>query len=518
MRALMLLATLLALPAAAQAPWDPRFYDPGGGADLILPLPCGGAMAFQKVLTPVDPTDPLDDRRIRLGGADPATGYVDYLQQTYLRGGFSDAATGEVFYYIARYEMTAGQVAALRGDCAAPNARGLLPAIGLSWFDAVDLTRVYTEWLRANAVDALPKEEGTPGYVRLPTEVEWEYAVRGGAVVSPSAFGERRFPMEGEIQEYAWSQGADSARGQLRPVGRLKPNPIGLYDVYGLAEEIMLDPFRVNNLGRPGGQVGGMVTRGGSIFSDAGKLYSAQRQEYPFFDVIGGKAQAQESFGARLVLVSHVTVSLERTNRLQEEWMSRLEAPPGAVDDPLAAVASLIEAETDPRQKALLENMRGLIAADRQRAQEAQLETLRALLVSGAVLTSQLQDDTRYLGNALKLEASTTAALASARETGDAGSIARVQKMIDDLGRAKAERTDRITLNGLSYERIAVTATRDYTPSDRRQAVDVLLLELEGSGRAGLGPQVTAFVADLDLFAADPAMGRDQLLRNALDP
>ena len=71
MRALLL--ALLAVPALAWAEtpeaWPVEQYDPAkdAPADLLLPMPCGGQMAFQKVVVPLDASDPLADRRVRLG-------------------------------------------------------------------------------------------------------------------------------------------------------------------------------------------------------------------------------------------------------------------------------------------------------------------------------------------------------------------------------------------------------------------------------------------------------------------
>lgn len=517
-QAWMLGLALVAAPAGAQIAWDPKFYDPAGGADLVLPMPCGGAMAFQRIATPVDPTDPLDDRRVRLGGTDPATGAVDYLQPGYLRGGFSDQASGAVFYYLARYELTEAQAAALTGDCAPPTVRTTLPRVGLSWFDAVDLGRRYTEWLGANAAAAVPAEDGVPGFVRLPTETEWEYATRGGTAVSPAEFDAARFPMEGALKDYALHQGADSARGRLRPVGGLKPNPLGLHDLYGSAEEIMLEPFRANNLGRAGGQVGGLVTRGGSFQSPPEQLRSALRQEYAYFDRATGQALALESFGVRFVLAPHIAVTRARADRLQSAWAARLAGPGTAPDDPLAELARMVEAETDPRRRATLEAVRGLVAAETRERDAARIETLRALMLGGAVLTDLIRIDTLDLGNMATLEGSMTTALGGARDLGDAESVARLEGNLARLATARDERTARLALNGLSFERLAVSGTRDYGAAARREALDVLLLELEGSGRGGLRPLVVAFAAVLDAYAAQPDMGRDALIGLALDP
>jgi formylglycine-generating enzyme required for sulfatase activity len=67
------------------------------------------------------------------------------------------------------------------------------------------------------------------GY-RLPTEAEWEYACRAGAVTT-RAYGVRNDHM---LENYGWFQ--DNARS-LQRVGLLKPNDLGLFDMYGNALE-----------------------------------------------------------------------------------------------------------------------------------------------------------------------------------------------------------------------------------------------------------------------------------------
>jgi formylglycine-generating enzyme required for sulfatase activity len=63
------------------------------------------------------------------------------------------------------------------------------------------------------------------GY-RLPTEAEWEYACRAGAVTS-RYYGES----EDLLGKYAWYLSNSKARSW--PVGSRKPNDLGLFDMHG---------------------------------------------------------------------------------------------------------------------------------------------------------------------------------------------------------------------------------------------------------------------------------------------
>ena len=61
---------------------------------------------------------------------------------------------------------------------------------------------------------------------RLPTEAEWEYACRGG---TSSMFSFGNDPRE--LLDYSWSPA--TSFGHEHDVGKLKPNPLGLYDLHG---------------------------------------------------------------------------------------------------------------------------------------------------------------------------------------------------------------------------------------------------------------------------------------------
>jgi formylglycine-generating enzyme required for sulfatase activity len=170
-------------------------------------------------------------------------------------------------FYLGKYPVTQAEWVAVMGNNPSKFKGRSNPVEQVSWND------VQTFIQRLNA------KEGTKKY-RLPTEAEWEYAARGGTK-STYSFGDDA----GQLGQYAWYDG--NSGSQLHPVGQKKPNPWGLYDMYGNVMEWVNDWFDSNYYSRspstdPTGPSSGRtrVLRGGSWYFDAGLLRSAYRNHY----------------------------------------------------------------------------------------------------------------------------------------------------------------------------------------------------------------------------------------------
>lgn len=397
----LVLGLLSGASSALAAPWAANTWNPKpDDEDIVLPMPCEGSMAFRRVEIPL--AGPLDDMPVTLGQDGGDWGVIEHSYPAFIAGSFTESKKAKGRYYLmAKYELTSLQYQALtEGTCPTPSRKLSLPVTGISWFDAVAAADKYNQWLRTNALDKLPKEDNNPGFLRLPTEVEWEFAARGGLKVNSAEFRDLRYPMD-DIKNYEWYSGAQSSNGKVQLIGLLSPNPLGLYDMLGNVSEMMFTPFYLNKLNRLHGQAGGYVVRGGSILSGPAEIRSAARKEENYYHQ--ATPFTSKTTGLRLVLVAPAITSTDKVKQLEKSWETLGAENPASekktaeTKDTAKALGSLASDVNDAALKQKLKDLENQLRASNQKQQEERDQSIRASLNLGSFLCTKLQDDGRFL-------------------------------------------------------------------------------------------------------------------------
>jgi formylglycine-generating enzyme required for sulfatase activity len=156
-------------------------------------------------------------------------------------------------FYLGRAAVTQKQWKAVMGNNPSHFKGENLPVEMISWKDA------------QRFVEKLNAKESTDKY-RLPSEAEWEYACRAGTVTR-YFFGND----EAKLDEFAWY--AENSGSKTHLICQKKPNPWGLYDMYGNVWEWVSDEFHEDYNGAPldgtswnNKNIPEKVSRGGSWF------------------------------------------------------------------------------------------------------------------------------------------------------------------------------------------------------------------------------------------------------------
>lgn len=170
-------------------------------------------------------------------------------------------------FYLGAYEVTQSEWTAVMGENPSRFRGGERPVECVSWYDVQRFIR------RLN--------RRTGRRYRLPTEIEWEFAARGGVR------NDRGLYSGGDLENVAWC--ASTAGGETHDVGGLQPNELGIFDMTGNVHEWCADTYDsllyVRSAGSgaaaewlPGDEV---TVRGGSWDSDAKYSRTANRNHVP---------------------------------------------------------------------------------------------------------------------------------------------------------------------------------------------------------------------------------------------
>lgn len=133
-------------------------------------------------------------------------------------------------FYIARYEVTVALYEKVMGKNPTSSSDKKRPVENVSGYDCVEfcnrLSRLDGREECYSVKDGKWVCDFSKNGYRLPTLPEWEYAARGGKK-------SRGFKYSGSdrIKDVGWYDG--NSGGHAHPVGKLRPNELGLYDMSG---------------------------------------------------------------------------------------------------------------------------------------------------------------------------------------------------------------------------------------------------------------------------------------------
>lgn len=487
------ISLLMDLNARELVPWPEKDYNPRpANGDFTLPMPCGGAMVFRKIEVPASGW--LGDRRVVLGASDERFQIMENTRFAYVAGSFTETNDfARRFYYLGKYEVTQMQYDVVRDKCETARPQGRLPASQVSWFDAVRFSHVYTEWLLRVSPNSLPKEDGQPGFIRLPTEAEWEFAVRGGLAVSESEFEQKTFPVPEGMHKYVWFQGTKSANGKPQFTGLLAPNPLILHDMLGNLDEVVLEPFRLNRVSRLHGQVGGFVVKGGNYLTSEGDIRSAYRQEIPHFDHDGPNRVM--TIGFRVAISAPIITSRGRLEAIKTEWQAlprsqplvSTSQPEDTAGDPVQELEALRSYFSEIDQQLQLDKVALVLRANITERNEQRDRATKSMLRLGAFLGQKIRDDRKRLSAARSI-------LEGRKKAGS--DLSAVQRLEDTLRGAEVAMKENLDY----YKDVVLQVGQEYTEGVIDRQYSKLVAEFENRQLRGLIPFASSFAACVSAY------------------
>lgn len=285
--------------------------------DLVLPMPGSQQLVFRPVA--VGPVKSSFQAKVFKIGDRAEGGFQEFPTDISVGGAVSMPVDGENqwVYFMGKYEITVGQWHAVMGTGSESELSSDYPMCAVSWFEVQQFINKLNQWLFANAIEQLPKNDSYPCFLRLPTEAEWEFCSRGGTKVSANQF-DRKHPYDGPMTKYEWFSGPRSSNDKAKRVGRKLPNPLGIHDMLGNVAEMTSSQYSVEYFQ---GRVGGMVTRGGHFFTSEDKIRASARDEFPVYNPENDyQPRRSATLGLRLVLSSPIFINPHVHKQMEEEW------------------------------------------------------------------------------------------------------------------------------------------------------------------------------------------------------
>jgi formylglycine-generating enzyme required for sulfatase activity len=186
-------------------------------------------------------------------------------------------------FYMGKYTVTQEQYVALIGNNPSFSKGTQLPVESVSWDDATEFCKKLNEVLKDTHLEA-----------GLPTEAQWEYACRAGT--------RTRFysgDSDQELDAAGWN--ISNSGGMTHPVGQLRSNMFGLYDMHGnvwqWCQDFYSEPYPLQHTTDPINTQGAYcVLRGGCWLTNPW----ACRASYRFFNT---QFDHSSNVGFRVVMV-----------------------------------------------------------------------------------------------------------------------------------------------------------------------------------------------------------------------
>ena len=170
-------------------------------------------------------------------------------------------------FYMAQYQVTQALYEAVMETNPSQIKGANRPVTKVSWHDA----KAFIKKLNAIAEKKF----------RLPSESEWEFAARGGINCR-----DYKYCGGDDLRQVGWYKG--NSRDDIKPIGLLLPNELGIYDMSGNVQEWCEDDYYWNYKNAPkdgsawvgDSTVGGLcVVRGGCYSYGTGRCWPSDRND-----------------------------------------------------------------------------------------------------------------------------------------------------------------------------------------------------------------------------------------------